>query len=81
MNPKPNLPRQNGPISTPATRYAVTAGKPIFFASRESKRPDNKANESVKRTSVVPCISKTSFLRIFLTSIYFSTLFIKINVI
>ena len=40
-----SLPRQNGPISTPATRYAVTDGSPSGFASLVIKSPARMATD------------------------------------
>ena len=49
----PIAPRTNGPIRTPETRYAVTAGSLTFLASLDKRRPDNSAMDRLKKTLAV----------------------------
>ena len=53
LKPMPICPRRKGPISTPATRYAVTAGRPTSLASLDSISPASRAMDKVKSTVVV----------------------------
>ena len=39
----PKAPKQNGPIKIPATKYAVTAGRPKSLATRDNIRPEKSA--------------------------------------
>ena len=45
----PNAPKQNGPIKTPATKYAVTAGKLIFFANLDNNNPASNAVDKLNK--------------------------------
>ena len=63
--PMPSIssePSINGPIITPATKYAVTAGSFTSFASLESKRPVSNAIDKLKRIVAVDDKSTTFFL-------------------
>ena len=61
----PKLPSINGPINTPATRYAVTAGSWIFFASLDNIKPANKAIDKLKNILAVSVIINTPSFNIF----------------
>ena len=50
---KPSLPRQNGPIRMPATRYAVTAGRFQSFVSRDMSSPANRAMDKASNVVIV----------------------------
>jgi hypothetical protein len=57
----PNIPKQNGPTSTPATRYAVTAGRFTSFARRESISPANNAIDKLNKTVITLLLKNISF--------------------
>ena len=56
VNPSPltpACPRQKGPTSMPATRYAVTAGSFKTFARRDNKRPTISAMARLNKISIL----------------------------
>ena len=48
----PKAPKQKGPIKTPATRYAVTAGRLTNFARRDNINPAKSAIDKLNKISI-----------------------------
>ena len=60
-----NAPSTNGPIKTPAIRYAVTAGSFTSLASLDKSRPASRAIDKLKKTLAVCVMEKYAFFQMF----------------
>ena len=57
----PSLPKTNGPMRIPATRYAVTAGNFKIFAKRERSNPASRDIDNTNNLSIQYPFSKEFF--------------------
>ena len=61
-------PNKNGPIKTPAIKYAVTAGNLTNLANLDNNNPANNAMDKLINVAVVPIITPSLNLFLYLTS-------------